>query len=31
LPLDEMPAALAERLRPLVAQYAEGREEAWTA
>jgi len=30
LPLDEMPAALAERLRPLVAQYAEGREEAWT-
>jgi 4-hydroxy-tetrahydrodipicolinate synthase len=31
LPLDDMPAALAERLRPMVARYAEAREEAWTA
>jgi 4-hydroxy-tetrahydrodipicolinate synthase len=28
---DEIPAALAERLRPMVARYAEAREEAWTA
>ncbi|HTA40340.1 MAG TPA: 4-hydroxy-tetrahydrodipicolinate synthase [Candidatus Acidoferrales bacterium] len=31
LPLDDMPAALADRLRPMVARYAEAREEAWTA
>ena len=31
LPLDDIPAALADRLRPMVARYAEAREEAWTA
>jgi 4-hydroxy-tetrahydrodipicolinate synthase len=31
LPLDDMPAVLADRLRPMVARYAEAREEAWTA
>jgi 4-hydroxy-tetrahydrodipicolinate synthase len=31
LPLDEIPASLAERLRPMVARYAQAREEAWTA
>jgi len=31
LPLDDMPPALADRLRPMVARYAEAREEAWTA
>jgi 4-hydroxy-tetrahydrodipicolinate synthase len=31
LPLDDLPAGLAERVRPLVEHYAEDRQEAWTA